>query len=94
VIYRGQAGTGPTEALLAARVDEARCTGCGQCEQACPHHAAVVRIQLGGRAVSAVDRPACRGCGLCAAACAFGAIDLTGGHDAVAISRAICEVVP
>jgi len=50
-----------------------RCTGCGDCERACPNGAAAV---INGRSVT--DRARCRRCGRCAEACLQGARQLAG----------------
>jgi len=59
----------------AARVDPARCTGCGFCAADCPYGA--VRLQPGkGRPVAVVDPARCVGCGLCVGACPLDGIEL------------------
>jgi heterodisulfide reductase subunit A len=79
---RGQAAAGrilseliPGEPLhletAVARVDEARCSGCGICEDLCAF-GALERSASGPRMV--VNRVLCRGCGACAAGCPSGAI--------------------
>ena len=61
-------------------VDEDRCSGCGSCRNACPHHAIEMEfrqaaIALFGPAATAavpmahVLKDACVGCGLCASTC-------------------------
>jgi MinD superfamily P-loop ATPase len=59
-----------------ARIDPARCIGCGQCAQACRFGA--VRQANG---TYAVDEYACEGCGVCAYVCPAGAAAL---HDDIA----------
>ena len=46
-----------------SKVDEILCSGCGECEKACPFLA----IQVDG--VAKVDREFCLGCGVCAGQC-------------------------
>jgi len=53
-----------------ARVDEALCTGCAACQNACPFGA----IRSNGAA--AVDREACIGRGVCVGQCSGGAVSL------------------
>ncbi len=94
LVYRAPAGEVSHEELLAASVESELCTGCGQCEGACPHHAVVVRFTVGGGATAVVDRPGCRGCGRCVAACPFGAIDLPRAHHGwPRLRQALCEAV-
>jgi MinD superfamily P-loop ATPase len=50
-------------------IDEIRCTGCGQCLDACPRGA--VRISAGR---PAIDEGLCNGCGACVDICPEGAI--------------------
>ena len=51
------------------RVDRARCTGCGDCEQVCPVDA--IRI-IDGK--SHIDTEQCIGCGFCQGVCSYDAI--------------------
>jgi len=53
-----------------ARVDEALCTGCAACQNACPFGA----IRSNGTA--AVDWEACMGCGVCVGQCSGGVVSL------------------
>lgn len=53
-----------------ARVDPARCAGCGTCEKLCPFSA----IRTDG--ISQVDFDRCMGCGVCCSRCPEGAIRL------------------
>ncbi|MER3398256.1 MAG: hypothetical protein C4315_02960 [Chloroflexota bacterium] len=58
-----------------ARVDPARCTGCGFCVADCPYGA--VRLQPGkGRPVAVVDPARCVGCAICVGACPLDGIEL------------------
>ncbi|MGC8789614.1 DUF362 domain-containing protein [Caldisericum sp.] len=54
-----------------AYVNEARCIGCGICENACGFHA--IKVQNG---VAKVDIEKCTGCGDCVRVCPRGAISL------------------
>jgi ferredoxin len=53
-----------------AQVDDALCSACGACEEACPFGA----IQVDGRAV--VSWETCMGCGVCTGQCPSGAVSL------------------
>jgi len=55
--------------LLIPQVDEALCSGCGQCAEVCQFHAIVV---LGGKTL--VFPEMCHGCGSCTLVCPEGAI--------------------
>jgi Na+-translocating ferredoxin:NAD+ oxidoreductase subunit B len=55
-------------ALFEAVVDEASCTGCGDCVERCP----VDAVNL--EETANMDRGRCLGCGLCAGVCPSGAI--------------------
>jgi len=54
-----------------ARIDPARCTGCGMCVAACPAGSVAV---VDGKA--RVESETCTGCGLCEEACPEAAIQL------------------
>ncbi len=56
-----------------ARLDPARCSGCGQCVPRCPFGA--IR-SAGARQPVKLDRGGCWGCGTCRASCARGALAL------------------
>jgi len=58
---------------LPARVDAARCTGCGVCEANCAYEAIEVDLETG---VASVSEVLCKGCGTCAAVCPSGAVTL------------------
>jgi heterodisulfide reductase subunit A len=73
LIDRGVVELQPT----VARVDPARCSGCGLCVGDCPFQAVEV-AESGGRAVAAVSEVLCKGCGSCAATCPAGAISQLG----------------
>jgi Pyruvate/2-oxoacid:ferredoxin oxidoreductase delta subunit len=62
-------------AELVARVDEARCTGCGLCDAQCHFHA-IDSVLLSGRSLARIDSHRCFGCGLCRTACSAEAISL------------------
>ena len=51
------------------RVDQALCTGCGQCVSVCPQDAIALSEGL-----ALIDEDRCSGCGLCRQACPVGAI--------------------
>lgn len=53
-----------------ARLDESRCTACGECAEACPFHA----IETNG--VARVGWEKCMGCGVCVGQCAAEALEL------------------
>lgn len=82
-----------------ARVDPARCTGCGFCVADCPYGA--VRLAPGrGRPVAVVDPARCIGCGICLGACPLDGIELgpagrvpagAGGSGLVVLT---CETAP
>jgi heterodisulfide reductase subunit A len=79
-----------TEATVAS-VNEALCSGCGLCVEACPYQA----IELtNGKAL--VTAALCKGCGLCAATCRSGAVQQKGFKDEQILSLikgALCEVL-
>lgn len=56
-----------------ARVDEVKCSGCGECAKLCPFDAFLPRKR---KAKAVVDWEKCYGCGICRNACARGAISL------------------
>jgi heterodisulfide reductase subunit A-like polyferredoxin len=53
-----------------ARIDRLLCSGCGQCQDACPFEAILVDGQAD------VQRNACLGCGVCVGQCTRGAASL------------------
>lgn len=57
------------------RLYEDRCTGCGRCEEVCPH--GVFGIAEGKARV--LDRDMCMECGACMSNCAFDAIEVEAG---------------
>jgi Pyruvate/2-oxoacid:ferredoxin oxidoreductase delta subunit len=64
VMFRGES---------VARVDEAKCAGCGECAKICPFDAFLPRKR---KAKARVDGKKCYGCGICRNACVKGAIAL------------------
>ena len=59
-------------------LDSAKCTGCGQCVEVCPH--AVFAIQrTNGRKAQVRDRDSCMECGACAKNCAAQAVTVRAG---------------
>ncbi len=77
MLMRGTAELDP----LVATVNAEACTGCGECEEACPY-GAIRKVDAGGREVVTIDATACKGCGGCAPYCRENAIDLLGSTDA------------
>jgi NAD-dependent dihydropyrimidine dehydrogenase PreA subunit len=55
--------------------DPIKCTGCGRCQEVCPH---AVFVMDGGRAV-VTDRDSCMECGACSRNCAPGAVTVRAG---------------
>jgi len=79
-----------TEATISS-VEEALCSGCGLCAEACPYQA----IDLAD-GVAVVTSALCKGCGVCAATCRSGAIQQKGFKDQqilALIKGAMCEVL-
>lgn len=58
-----------------ARIDSARCDGCGLCHAAC-HFDAVEGMSESGKTFSRIDLQKCFGCGLCRRVCSADAISL------------------
>jgi len=58
-----------------ATVDEARCLGCGRCEETCNFHAPKV-VAKNGVMVSEINETLCKGCGACAVVCPSGAMSI------------------
>jgi heterodisulfide reductase subunit A len=56
-------------------VNEARCVGCGYCEDICAYNAIEVDPES---EVAKVNDALCKGCGACVASCRCGALDLRG----------------
>jgi len=72
-----------TEGAVAS-VDEAQCSGCGDCERVCAYRAVSVSMvaRRGEEVRLATVNPAlCKGCGTCAAACRCGAMGVGGFTD-------------
>ncbi len=63
-----------------AEVDEALCTWCGRCLEACPYEA-IEKVAAGGKEVARVIPSLCKGCGACAVPCAENAINVKGYTD-------------
>lgn len=72
LISRGRVTLEPATAI----VNEARCQGCGRCEELCQFHAAKVQRNDAGWLVSTINEALCKGCGACAVACPNGAISI------------------
>ena len=69
-----------------ARVDEAACIGCFDCERVCPYRAIErqeIRDREGNlvRTVARVNEAMCEGCGACTGACRVRAVDVVGFDD-------------
>lgn len=56
-------------------LSEEKCTGCGMCQEVCPHE--VIKVQNGLAVV--VDRDSCMECGACSRNCPDGAIVVQAG---------------
>ncbi len=63
-----------------ARVDTARCTWCGKCEELCPY-GAIRQVEQGGKAVASILSSLCKGEGACVPACSEAAIEIAGYTD-------------
>jgi heterodisulfide reductase subunit A2 len=69
-----------------ARVDEAACIGCFECERVCPY-GAIERKEIRDRegvllrTVAQVNEAKCEGCGACTGACRVRSIDVLGFDD-------------
>lgn len=61
-----------------SQVDEERCSGCGECVEACPYNAIGLEVLDSGRTVARVQAALCKGCGICAATCPSHSIKLKG----------------
>lgn len=61
--------------VVTLALDGPRCTGCGRCEEVCPHG---VLALLNGKA-AIIDLDACMECGACTRNCPFEAITVTAG---------------
>lgn len=61
-----------------AEIDEAKCTGCEACVDACLADEAIEMIQTADGTRARVNPALCMGCGVCVAACPEGAIELAG----------------
>ncbi len=67
---------------IVAKVDEERCTWCGECEKACPYDGAFEKVRRREKEVAYVHPAICKGCGGCVPVCPAQAIDLEGYTDA------------
>ncbi len=72
--------------LGVAEVDDGRCTGCGQCVEACEYGAVRLEVRTdpatgSRRQLAVVDARLCRGCANCAVACPSTAITMPGFTD-------------
>jgi heterodisulfide reductase subunit A len=76
-------------------VDEARCRGCGRCEEACEYAAATLQEVSPGVLKSRINPALCKGCGACSVACCNGAITtkhFTDGQIMAMVEEALKEV--
>jgi heterodisulfide reductase subunit A len=72
-----------------ARVEPARCAGCGQCVSACPYNA--IALEDG---VAAINGYQCKGCGTCAATCPNKAMTLIHYDDRQIIAELTGMLAP
>lgn len=63
------------ESVATLELDSDLCTGCGRCEEVCPHQV----FELAGGRTRIVDRDACMECGACARNCPVTAIRVDAG---------------
>jgi len=76
-------------------VDEARCRGCGRCEEACEYAAVTLQEVSPGVLKSRINPALCKGCGACSVACCNGAITakhFTDGQILTMVEEALKEV--
>ncbi len=69
---------------LTSRIDEAKCSGCGTCVEACPYSA----LRKNEEGVTEVIAAACKGCGCCGATCPENAITMTHYTDQQLLAEA------
>lgn len=76
------------------KLEIAKCTGCGQCLEVCPH--AVFGREAQSKRVKLLHAERCMECGACMRNCAFGAVQVeTGvGCAAALISGALNGTAP
>jgi len=70
-----------------ALVDEALCTGCGNCVETCPFGAISMHRREGILDLSQIDPLLCKGCGNCVVACPVKAIGISLGSDAQVLAQ-------
>jgi heterodisulfide reductase subunit A-like polyferredoxin len=73
-----------------AKVNEALCEACGECEKVCAYKAITIEEkEHRGRKykVSSINPALCKGCGTCASTCRCGAIDVKGFLDVQVLSE-------
>jgi heterodisulfide reductase subunit A len=81
-----QAGRVTSQAPIAS-VDEALCTGCGNCVKSCPFGAISMDRRDGVLDVSRIDPLMCKGCGNCVVACPVKTISLPASSDAQVLAQ-------
>jgi NAD-dependent dihydropyrimidine dehydrogenase PreA subunit len=61
--------------VVSLGLDGEKCSGCGMCQQVCPHH--VFKMETGKAVIQ--NRDGCMECGACARNCPAGAITVRAG---------------
>jgi len=78
ILARGYVNLDPFVAV----VDMQKCTGCGECVEACIREGAIFlrEMEIEGqiRSVAEVNPAACQGCGVCVAVCPENCIEVAG----------------
>jgi len=72
---------GVCKALIAYRINEKNCTGCGACARNCP----VTAITGEKKKVHVLDQDKCVKCGACRESCKFNAVDIEKAQEHVAV---------
>jgi NADPH-dependent glutamate synthase beta subunit-like oxidoreductase/NAD-dependent dihydropyrimidine dehydrogenase PreA subunit len=79
------------KSLYAVAVDQARCSGCGACVNACNYDAARL-IHMNGKIVSETDMFRCKSCGMCVATCPSDARSMVDDNTEARIAEAYAEL--